>query len=89
MLEVKKQVKQVDASQFRTQLDALGLHIIEVTTDENCFFRSGLGISMCTCTQNTNLAFLMLKLRALADQLEGNEEEHQKYRNMVVKHILV
>ncbi|WJX95174.1 ubiquitinyl hydrolase 1 [Trifolium repens] len=56
--------KQDDTSQFRTQLDALGLRIVEVTADGNCFFR------------------------ALADQLEGNEEEHRKYRSMVVKHIL-
>jgi hypothetical protein len=27
--------------------------------------------------------------RALADQLEGNEEEHKKYRSMVVEYILV
>ncbi|GAU38298.1 hypothetical protein TSUD_157820 [Trifolium subterraneum] len=59
----KKQGKQDDTSQFRTQLDALGLRIVEVTADGNCFFR------------------------ALADQLEGNEEEHRKYRSMVVKHI--
>ncbi|KAK2448891.1 Cysteine proteinases superfamily protein [Trifolium repens] len=60
----KKQGKQDDTAQFRTQLDALGLRIVEVTADGNCFFR------------------------ALADQLEGNEEEHRKYRSMVVKHIL-
>ncbi|XP_061363618.1 OVARIAN TUMOR DOMAIN-containing deubiquitinating enzyme 7 isoform X2 [Gastrolobium bilobum] len=62
--QIKKLGKQADTSQFRTQLDALGLRIVEVTADGNCFFR------------------------ALADQLEGNEEEHQKYRSMVVKHIL-
>ncbi|XP_027193013.1 OVARIAN TUMOR DOMAIN-containing deubiquitinating enzyme 7 isoform X2 [Cicer arietinum] len=62
--QIKKQGKQDDSSQFRTQLDALGLRIVEVTADGNCFFRS------------------------LADQLEGNEEEHRKYRSMVVKHIL-
>ncbi|QCD81608.1 OTU domain-containing protein 3 isoform X2 [Vigna unguiculata] len=62
--QVKKLGKQADTSQFRTQLDALGLRIVEVTADGNCFFR------------------------ALADQLEGNEEEHKKYRSMVVKHIL-
>ncbi|XP_054825037.1 OVARIAN TUMOR DOMAIN-containing deubiquitinating enzyme 7 isoform X3 [Prosopis cineraria] len=60
----KKQGKQVDISQLRSQLDMLGLRIIEVTADGNCFFR------------------------ALADQLEGNEEEHQNYRSMVVKHIM-
>lgn len=27
--------------------------------------------------------------RGLADQLEGNEEEHEKYRDMVVKFIRV
>ncbi|XP_052724772.1 OVARIAN TUMOR DOMAIN-containing deubiquitinating enzyme 7 isoform X3 [Vigna angularis] len=62
--EVKKLGKRADTSQFRTQLDALGLRIVEVTADGNCFFRS------------------------LADQLEGNEEEHKKYRSTVVKHIL-
>ncbi|KAL2333521.1 hypothetical protein Fmac_014734 [Flemingia macrophylla] len=62
--QIKKQAKPADSSQFRTQLDALGLRIVEVTADGNCFFR------------------------ALADQLEGNEEEHRKYRSMVVKHIL-
>ncbi|XP_052724780.1 OVARIAN TUMOR DOMAIN-containing deubiquitinating enzyme 7 isoform X7 [Vigna angularis] len=62
--QVKKLGKRADTSQFRTQLDALGLRIVEVTADGNCFFRS------------------------LADQLEGNEEEHKKYRSTVVKHIL-
>ncbi|KAL9464282.1 hypothetical protein AB3S75_001977 [Citrus x aurantiifolia] len=56
--------KQADISKFRTQLDILGLKIIQVTADGNCFFR------------------------ALADQLEGNEEEHQKYRSMVVQYIV-
>lgn len=46
--------KQGDISAFRAQLDALGLKIIEVTADGNCFFR------------------------AFADQVEGNEEEHQR-----------
>ncbi|KAH9711995.1 OVARIAN TUMOR DOMAIN-containing deubiquitinating enzyme 7 [Citrus sinensis] len=53
--------KQADISKFRTQLDILGLKIIQVTAD------------VC---------------RALADQLEGNEEEHQKYRSMVVQYIV-
>ncbi|KAK3416366.1 hypothetical protein EUGRSUZ_H02072 [Eucalyptus grandis] len=61
---VKKQGKQADNTQFRAQLDALGLKIVQVTADGNCFFR------------------------ALADQLEGNEEEHGKYRSMVVQYIL-
>lgn len=34
--------KQGDISAFRAQLDALGLKIIEVTADGNCFFRSVL-----------------------------------------------
>ncbi|KAF3438985.1 hypothetical protein FNV43_RR17260 [Rhamnella rubrinervis] len=62
--QIKKQGKQADISQFRAQLDALGLQIIQVTADGNCFFR------------------------ALADQLEGNEEEHMKYRSMAVQYIL-
>lgn len=36
----KKQGKDCDLSQFRAQLDALGLKIIQVTADGNCFFRS-------------------------------------------------
>jgi hypothetical protein len=39
-LQVKKQGKQANIVQFRAQLDALGLKIIEVTADGNCFFRS-------------------------------------------------
>ncbi|KAL0395816.1 UNVERIFIED_CONTAM: OVARIAN TUMOR DOMAIN-containing deubiquitinating enzyme 7 [Sesamum calycinum] len=60
---IKRRGKQADTSDFRAQLDVLGLKIIEVTADGNCFFR------------------------ALADQLEGNEDEHEKYRNMVVRFI--
>ncbi|KAG6421672.1 hypothetical protein SASPL_118229 [Salvia splendens] len=56
----KRGVKQNDVSELRDQLDALGLKIIQVTADGNCFFR------------------------ALADQLEGDEDRHQKYRGMVV-----
>lgn len=32
---------------------------------------------------------ISLAFRALADQLEGNEEEHDKYRRMVVQYIMV
>ncbi|KAJ0236551.1 OVARIAN TUMOR DOMAIN-containing deubiquitinating enzyme 7 [Hirschfeldia incana] len=60
----KKEGKDCDLSQFRAQLDSLGLKIIQVTSDGNCFFRS------------------------LADQLEGNEDEHSKYRSMVVQYIV-
>lgn len=59
-----KHGKQNTIAEFRSQLDALGLKLIQVTADGNCFFR------------------------ALADQLEGNEEEHNKYRDMVVQYIL-
>ncbi|CAM6092176.1 unnamed protein product [Calypogeia fissa] len=45
------------------QLAALGLKVIQVTGDGNCFFR------------------------AIADQLEGNEEEHAKYRGKVVDYL--
>ncbi|XP_078443473.1 SEC-C motif-containing protein / OTU-like cysteine protease family protein isoform X2 [Wolffia australiana] len=55
--------KKGDISKFRSQLDSLGLKIIEVTADGNCFFR------------------------ALADQLDGDENAHQKYRGMVVEYI--
>lgn len=43
----KKQGKQqqADISEFRAQLDALGLKIIQVTADGNCFFRSVLKYS--------------------------------------------
>ncbi|OVA15869.1 Ovarian tumor [Macleaya cordata] len=61
---VKKHGKQTNITEFGSQLDTLGLKIVQVTADGNCFFR------------------------ALADQLEGNEEEHRKYRLMVVKYIL-
>ncbi|KAI5684525.1 hypothetical protein M9H77_05753 [Catharanthus roseus] len=61
---IKKDGKQADISEFRAQLDALGLKVIQITADGNCFFR------------------------ALADQLEGNEEEHEKYRKMVVQFIM-
>ncbi|KAK3416378.1 hypothetical protein EUGRSUZ_H02090 [Eucalyptus grandis] len=37
---VKKQGKQADNTQFRAQLDALGLKIVQVTADGNCFFRA-------------------------------------------------
>ncbi|MQL83915.1 hypothetical protein Taro_016413 [Colocasia esculenta] len=60
---LKKHGKQADISQFRSQLDGLGLKIVQVTPDGNCFFR------------------------ALADQLEGDEEKHKKYRDMVVQYI--
>ncbi|XP_031386810.1 OVARIAN TUMOR DOMAIN-containing deubiquitinating enzyme 7 isoform X2 [Punica granatum] len=62
--QAKKHGKQADMTQFRAQVDALGLKIVQVTADGNCFFR------------------------ALADQLEGNEDEHGKYRSMVVQYIL-
>ncbi|CAI0405769.1 unnamed protein product [Linum tenue] len=61
--KVKQQGKQADLTMFRGQLDGLGLKIIQVTADGNCFFRS------------------------LADQLDGNEEEHGKYRSMIVQYI--
>ena len=37
--QVKKLGKQTDISQFCARLDALGLQIIQVTADGNCFFR--------------------------------------------------
>uniref|UniRef100_M0ZK72 OTU domain-containing protein n=1 Tax=Solanum tuberosum TaxID=4113 RepID=M0ZK72_SOLTU len=37
--QAKKHGKQADISEFRAQLDALGLKIIQVTVDGNCFFR--------------------------------------------------
>lgn len=41
---MKKQGKQAEnISEFRAQLDALGLKIIQVTSDGNCFFRSVFG----------------------------------------------
>lgn len=43
-LQVKKQGKQANIVQFRVQLDALGLKIVQVTADGNCFFRSVFGL---------------------------------------------
>lgn len=40
---MKKQGKQADITQFRSQLDVLGLKIIQVTADGNCFFRFVFG----------------------------------------------
>lgn len=62
--QAKKHGKHTDISEILAQLDLLGLKVIQVTADGNCFFR------------------------ALADQLEGNEEEHKKYRSMVVQYIV-
>ncbi|XP_073274317.1 OVARIAN TUMOR DOMAIN-containing deubiquitinating enzyme 7-like isoform X2 [Primulina huaijiensis] len=59
----KKPGRERDISELRAELDVLGLKIVQVTPDGNCFFR------------------------ALADQLEGNEDKHEKYRNMVVRFI--
>ncbi|XP_025824434.1 OTU domain-containing protein 3 isoform X3 [Panicum hallii] len=60
----KKLGKKADMTEFRAQLDSLGLKIVEVNADGNCFFR------------------------AMGDQLEGSEEEHMKYRAMVVDYIV-
>ncbi|KAH9298420.1 hypothetical protein KI387_030102, partial [Taxus chinensis] len=60
----KRQSKPGDTSKFCSQLAKLGLRIVHVTADGNCFFR------------------------AMADQLEGNEEEHAKYRQMVAEYIM-
>ncbi|OEL32731.1 OTU domain-containing protein 3 [Dichanthelium oligosanthes] len=60
----KKVGKKADMAEFRAQLDSLGLKIVEVNSDGNCFFR------------------------AMGDQLEGSEEEHMKYRTMVVEYIV-
>lgn len=61
---VKKLGKKADMSEFRAQLDSIGVKIVEVTADGNCFFR------------------------AMGDQLEGDEEKHMKYREMVVHYIV-
>lgn len=61
---VKKIGKKADMSEFRAQLDSIGVKIVEVTADGNCFFR------------------------AMGDQLEGDEEQHMKYREMVVQYIV-
>ncbi|CAN6241340.1 unnamed protein product [Urochloa humidicola] len=62
--EKKKVGKKADMTEFRAQLDSLGLKIVEVNADGNCFFR------------------------AMGDQLEGSEEEHMKYRAMVVDYVV-
>ncbi|KAM0923695.1 hypothetical protein ACQ4PT_005373 [Festuca glaucescens] len=61
---VKKLGKKADMSEFRAQLDSIGVKIVEVTADGNCFFR------------------------AMGGQLEGDEEKHMKYREMVVHYIV-
>ena len=38
-LKVKKLGKKADMSEFRAQLDSIGVKIVEVTADGNCFFR--------------------------------------------------
>ena len=38
-LQVKKLGKKADMSEFRAQLDSIGVKIVEVTADGNCFFR--------------------------------------------------
>ncbi|PNT62103.1 hypothetical protein BRADI_5g25650v3 [Brachypodium distachyon] len=60
----KKFGKKTNMSEFRAQLDSIGVKIVEVTADGNCFFR------------------------AMGDQLEGDEEQHMKYREMVVQYIV-
>lgn len=35
---VKKLGKKADMSEFRAQLDSIGVKIVEVTADGNCFF---------------------------------------------------
>ncbi|KAI3862881.1 hypothetical protein MKX03_015727 [Papaver bracteatum] len=61
--QAKKHGKTYNIAEFSPYLDPLGLKIVQVTADGNCFFR------------------------VIADQLEGNEEEHNKYRLMVVKYM--
>lgn len=41
-MQAKKLGKKADMTEFRAQLDSLGLKIIEVTADGNCFFRLGI-----------------------------------------------
>ncbi|CAM0901637.1 unnamed protein product [Alopecurus aequalis] len=36
---VKKVGKKADMTEFRAQLDSIGVKIVEVTADGNCFFR--------------------------------------------------
>ena len=51
-------------AEFQAQLADLGLRIVPVAADGNCFFR------------------------AIAHQIEGHEEEHSRYREMVVEYIM-
>ena len=50
--------------EFQAQLADLGLRIVPVASDGNCFFRE------------------------IAHQIEGDEEEHSRYREMVVEYIM-
>lgn len=55
--------KTKEIANLNQQLGLLGLKVVPVTADGNCFFR------------------------AVAEQLEGNEEQHSKYRQMVVDYL--
>ncbi|CAL5324635.1 unnamed protein product [Camellia sinensis] len=68
---IKKHGKQGDISDIRAQLDAFGLKIIQVTADGNY-----------NVSHSSSWPFLFF-CRALADQLDASEEEHEKYRSMI------
>ncbi|OAY77428.1 OTU domain-containing protein 3, partial [Ananas comosus] len=77
---VKKHGKDANMTEFCAQLDTLGLKIIQRKFYFSYFVHHRNGY---VTTVPMNVA-----CRALADQLEGNEEEHQKYRAMVVQYIV-
>jgi len=45
----KKLGKKADMTEFRAQLDSLGLKIVEVNADGNCFFRFRTNSTHCAC----------------------------------------
>jgi len=45
----KKLGKKADMTEFRAQLDSLGLKIVEVNSDGNCFFRFRTNSTHCAC----------------------------------------
>jgi hypothetical protein len=45
-VQAKKSVKKGDITEFGAQLDSLGLKIVELTADGNCFFRLRIGFCL-------------------------------------------
>ena len=63
-----------------------GLHAYQLTCLMLIFSRDFL---FGLCFFESYSCIISISCRALADQLEGDQEEHEKYRKMVVQYILV